>query len=363
MIHTLATLDLRKLGSVTLFVAVLLLSVGFASAADTFYITNLTQDPIAFSIQDLEGFENVEKTVTAVAASGRESVFTARGVLLADLLASQGFAQGDLEAIRLIAGDGYSIEVGAAILRNRDILLAHTIDGEPLNEESRPIRAIIPEERAMYWVRNLTSIEVTGAAVEFPKTTLRFLDTAAVTKELQEYPYHGEMDQAIAIADLLAQDGVGMGWERASFSASDGFSKNETVANVTSAFLKLTGAQAPVFLGPNLPGGMQIKDITYMALGEEAYVSVAQLASMIDAVTIGEVTGTPILEVFAYVNMIEAPVYAFAAADGYTVEVAIEDLAGGLLFFQDGQLRTYFDGLPRNTGVRDVYTVTALGLE
>ena len=52
------------------------------------------------------------------------------------------------------------IEVPHEILAARDIIFAYEIDGKPLAEKAKPIRAVLPEERAMYWVRNLKTVEI-----------------------------------------------------------------------------------------------------------------------------------------------------------------------------------------------------------
>lgn len=65
------------------------------------------------------------------------------------------FRQENTLRIRLSGSDGYSIEVPAEILANRDIILAYLVNGKSLDERKQPLRAIILEERAVYWVRTL----------------------------------------------------------------------------------------------------------------------------------------------------------------------------------------------------------------
>ncbi len=338
-------------------------AAGHSESEQYVTIANLEQDPIKISLADLQEFSAVNVTVTAVNASGRENTFDAEGVLFADVLTALGFDQAELQAIRLVAGDGYSIEVAQDILAIRDILLAYSIDGEPLAADAQPLRAIIPEERAMYWVRNLVTIEVLHSTETPVVEGIRFLDTIAGLEELVPYEYHGSTDQALAFATLIAEHPVRHDWERLTFTASDDFVKHETKGNAMGAYLKLTGDQAPVFLGPDLPGGMHVKDITFLAVGGDAFVSMAQVETVLGTTTIGETTGVAILDLFAYIGMADAAFYEFAAADGYAVQVAAADLAGGLILFVDGALRTYFHGLPRNTAVRDLYSVNLVEME
>ena len=83
-----------------------------------------------------------------------------KGVTLKDLLLNFDKKIEDLDYIRLTAGDGYSLEVPNHIVHNKDIILAYEIDNMPLKENTKPIRVFIPEEEAMYWVRNLVEISM-----------------------------------------------------------------------------------------------------------------------------------------------------------------------------------------------------------
>ncbi len=354
--------------SLAVVCAVLILSsmgmvVIAADNSDTLAIMDLGQEPMVFTVAELQQFPVVEMTVTSVNASGRENTFSAEGVLLAAVLSSLGFEQAELQALRLVAGDGYAIEVAQDILANRDVLLAYAVDGELLPEDSRPVRAIIPDERAMYWVRNLTTIEVLHNVDTPAVEGIRFLDTIAGHADLVPYEHRGVMDEALAFADLLEAHPVRQEWERLTFHATDGFVKNEAKANVMGAYLKLTGEQAPVFLGPDLPTGMQVRDISFVAVGGDAFVSLAQTETVLGTRTIGEITGVSIPDLLAYVGLVEAAFYEFAAADGYAVQVAAADLAGGLIYMTEDGLRTFFDGLPRNTAVRDLYRVDIVEME
>ena len=58
--------------------------------------------------------------------------------------------QQGVECLRFVAGDGYMMEVPKKWWLP-DIILAYEIDTSPYRK-TKPVRAIVPEERSMYWV-------------------------------------------------------------------------------------------------------------------------------------------------------------------------------------------------------------------
>jgi DMSO/TMAO reductase YedYZ molybdopterin-dependent catalytic subunit len=127
---------------------------------DKLVIKGLTDKDIEIGTDELKAMPQVEKQATAVDSAGKETDYTIKGPLFDDVLKKYGKSQKDLKGIRLSAGDGYSIEVPENVLKNRDIILALELNGKELDDSSKPVRAVVPDERAMYWVRNLTNIEI-----------------------------------------------------------------------------------------------------------------------------------------------------------------------------------------------------------
>jgi len=140
---------------------ILVLATGSVLAAEpTLILEGLFAEALSIPVSLLMDLPQETVHVVAVNSAGEESPFSATGARFSDLLATYGKEQENMEKIRLIAGDGYSIEVPGHVLRERAIILAYLIDGKPLDERDAPLRVVIPEERAMYWVRNLSKIEV-----------------------------------------------------------------------------------------------------------------------------------------------------------------------------------------------------------
>src|SRR6056297_1073591 len=110
-----------------------------------FVISNLKEKDITISVEKLKELPVVEKDVTSVDSSGDEDDYTVKGALFSDLLESLDASKEDLKAMQLIAGDGYSIEIPEPILKNNQIILAYEINGEPLYDNVKPVRVIIPE--------------------------------------------------------------------------------------------------------------------------------------------------------------------------------------------------------------------------
>ena len=112
-----------------------------------------------------------KSTVTATNAHDKSSA-TYSGVLLRDILHKVGvFSDQELRGkdlaacVKLTAKDGYIAVFAIAELdfsiRDEDILVAATKDGEPLAADHGPLQVIVPgDKRPARWIRMLTRIEV-----------------------------------------------------------------------------------------------------------------------------------------------------------------------------------------------------------
>lgn len=83
----------------------------------------------------------------------------ATGPLLETVLEAYGSSKSDFSAIRVYGKDHYDITLDKDFLQENDVILAYGINGEPLDEASKPLRIIIPESDSAYWVRMVTRIE------------------------------------------------------------------------------------------------------------------------------------------------------------------------------------------------------------
>ncbi len=324
-------------------------------AAGKITLVGLEAAEVAVDLEELMTLPAISKEVTSVNSSGAENTFIIEGALLEELLKSKGKSQKSYTALRLVAGDGYSVEVPSEILQNRDIILGYRVDGEPLDEISMPIRAIIPEERAMYWVRNLEQIEFTGTKAEAAINEILFLEEAVNTYDSVDYTYYESVDSAIAGKDFFSAEEMSNG---IIIKAKDGLLKSETAEVFNSGYIKHTGTDAPLFLSPDLPKGMHVKNILWFSAGERAYYSVASGLSITDRATIDDQEGIPLHRLFEELSINPSDSYIFTAADGYEVIIETADIEKGILFIsEDGLISVKFDGLPKNTNVKGLFAI------
>ncbi len=93
-------------------------------------------------------------------SEGRDTEIQIYGPTLQQVLQLVDEGIEGLGGVRLVAADGYWIDVPADILTFAQIIIAYRVDGVLLDEEDGPLRVFIPGESTMYWVRNLVEIEL-----------------------------------------------------------------------------------------------------------------------------------------------------------------------------------------------------------
>lgn len=110
------------------------------------------------TIADLKAMDCV--TVKTHSTSDKIGEVRATGPLLETVLQQYGLSQKECKKIKIYGKDDYDITLSAKFLGENDIIMAFGIDGEPLDEESAPLRIIIPESDSAYWIRMVTKIEI-----------------------------------------------------------------------------------------------------------------------------------------------------------------------------------------------------------
>lgn len=327
----------------------LMLSVmGIAFAEDVLVVEGLFSEDLQISIGLIKELPQHTQKVVAVMSGGQEDVYTVTGALFSDLLAIYGREQEDIFGLRLVAKDGYAIDLSSDILQDRQIILTYLVNNMPLEDNALPLQITIPGERAMYWVRSLARIEVLSQKQIVEVKTIRFLESLTKMCPLEDYNYQGDVDQALRIQVILDELELTQSPERVFFKAADGFEKNETYAEFSASFIKMTGAYAPLFIRPGLPEGMQIKDIVYCIFGDNAFVSLAQgqksLASLV-----------------ADLGLPQDARYRLTALDGYSIELGAADINNGYVYVDDqAYVHSHFPDLPKNTSIRGLYTIEIL---
>jgi hypothetical protein len=302
-------------------------------------VHGLQDQDLEITIGDLKKLPAVTRQAEASRSNGEKIRVNATGPLLDTLLQKYGKTQRDFSRIRFTAKDRYSIAVPADILANRQIILSYVNDGQPLDAEMQPVRVVIPGERAMYWVRSMIRIDLETGGDQQTPTRVVFLETAAKSLPQQDYEYFDSVDRAIKTSDLVARYAGGSDGSVANvfMKAGDGLQKNETAANFLSAFIKMTGKEAPKFLAPQFPQGMHIRDLLFIVYGQTVIFDYTVASASLPRETAEGLEGLAFSQIFKQTGLTGGHKYRFTSADGESILLTIGDLGSGGLIYQDSR--------------------------
>jgi hypothetical protein len=320
-------------------------------------------EDVNVSLEQIMQLNEIVRDVTAVPKDDEEMQSrNVKGVLLDDVFKKYlGISQEDAGTIRLEAGDGYAIEVDSGILQSKEIILAYEIDGKPLEDWEKPLRSVVPDVFEMYWVKNLVKIEVTGLREQAQVKRIILFETRISEIESIDYAYYEEESKAVKVSDLLfnfpgekLQDNVFM-------KSAAGLEKNEKAGIFLDAYIKYTGQYAPMFLSESLPKGMWVKDILYFIYGESAYFSESNGFKNFEKVTADGNQSIKLTDVLSTCSLSASAKYLFKSLDGHTAEIESGSIEKGFIYIQDnGLAAVYFEGLAKNTKVKDLVYIGAI---
>lgn len=321
--------------------------------------TGLDQE-FSIAYNDIYAMDAVTATVHNTTSEGEERVNAVEGVLLETLLNEHGLSQNDFSSIRLVAGDGYAMEVTADILAEKDIILAYKFDGENLEEKKMPLRAAIDDVRSMYYVSNLAEIQFSkldtaSSADGINKIVL--LETVYLDLETQSYTYYESEDEAILAVDLF-DIYLDAEPEKVYMIANDGYEKTESYNVLKDGYIKITGEDAPLFTGKDLPIGMNVKYLMNLQTGNVSFASVESASVVFDSKTVNEKEGVPLDELVDMAGL-TGEYYILTANDGYSVEVSRNSLADAVVYIRDdGSCAAKFDEVyPKSTSVKYLVSI------
>ena len=284
---------------------------------ESIVIAGLVTGDATYTVEQLKALDAFSGHVEGADSAGDAVEFDVTGAYFTDVLEQNGSSQAELAGIRISATDGYSVEVSQDILAARDIILAYELNGEPLDADSAPIRVIIPDERAMYWVRMVAKIEVISVRTPEEVSGVYFMETLYSDADYEDYEYLGERYQTLNTKTILTSY-PGNGGSVVLMTAADGLKKNETVENFYKGAITMTGENAPEFFSATLPEGMFVKELILFKYGGNAFYF---------APSAMEYSQTLTLQVVAdECGLIEAERYTLVLADGNTLTVEAEDL-------------------------------------
>ncbi len=249
--------------------------------ATTITIQGLGDEDIVFTEEEVKSYPVFEAEVESTTSSGEIKTATIKGTLIADMLSDKGYDISDYESLKIVAVDGYEILVPVDVLSNRDIILAYEEDGEEYDQFGA-FRSIVPDERAMYWVRGVNVLNFEGIVASSDMSQITFLDNLDKVVTLEDYVYYESVDKAVKISDLFDKY-VDLGDATSgTLIASDGLEDDKDLDTLADGYLKLTGENAPLFTAVDMPKGMQIKEIVYLKTGDTCFASVLAMGGTAD---------------------------------------------------------------------------------
>ena len=205
-----------------------------------------------------------ELDALSINSLGEEKQRHAKGVLLEAILREQGASRMDFASAVVTSGDGYSIALPGEVLRGRDILIAYEMDGEAIAP-----RLVVPEERAMYWVKGVSGIELIAQAGQ-EKITRELLLADLIERlsgQAEDYKYRDADCKALPVA-LLLEAAEAEPVDFVTMTSTDGLVKDERYATFAGQYIVFEGTpDAPLFIGPDLPEGMRVKNIESIQIG------------------------------------------------------------------------------------------------
>ena len=339
-----AGIDPEKLGFV---------SVDKKTDGQEIQITGLAEDKIITG-DEIKAMTPVEFDAISVDASGTQTPTKGKGVKLESILSQYGESQKNYDAIVLNATDGYAIEIPRDVLAIRDVIIAYEINGA-----ASDLRTVVPDERAMYWVKFLNKIDIKGAIAAVETENLVLLETAVLQCTSEEYKYYDALDQAISISQLLEKTGVEKA-DSVDVTGIDGWARTENYNLYAKQYIKITGENTPMFIGPDLPEGMRMKDMLSNKIGKNMILSVTKAQEKYGSTTVGGQTGISIERLFQELKIKEAPNYVLKGADGQEVQISLADLKKGILCLSDKGVNSVFEGLGNDTSVTGLLSIKAL---
>lgn len=151
---------------IVLFITVILLCMcacgtddidisGYSDAEIVF--EGISDEPVYITVKQLKSMDC--HTVKTKSTSDKIGTVKATGVWLSEILSEYELEQADFSCITVYGTDEYSAPLYNDFLKENRIMLAFGIDGQPLDEDSAPVRIIIPESDSAYWTRMVNRIK------------------------------------------------------------------------------------------------------------------------------------------------------------------------------------------------------------
>ncbi|MEG1806079.1 MAG: hypothetical protein RR327_06795, partial [Clostridia bacterium] len=202
-----------------------------------------------------------EITCKTTSSSGETKTVTVKGFSLKDILKAKNVELKNVPSVNLIASDGYIMNATAAEYGNSDIYVLLEYEGELLDEP----RSCIPDKRTMYWVKNLSKIELVKGEVEklaeVSEIGLFVEGKNGLTAE--KIDNRGEKVDAYSLKAYFEKTFGKTQKESLKLIALDGFEKNETADVFFKNYVStaVDKKDAPLYFSDKISDGMRVKQL------------------------------------------------------------------------------------------------------
>lgn len=338
----------RRLLSFVIAVLLLFVLFGCSNTSDTNDFGNGAQITTDLSVTG----SDVDLTITAdqmntiavetlsctnVDSNGDVAEVEVIGFDLLAYLEGQGVDLSTVTSMNLIASDGYQMAVPQETYAENGMYIAVALDSEYITTP----RSCLPDQRAMYWVRDLVSIElVSGEASD--DTTVSGVTQVKFFREISSGTNGETLDNrgydvtAYSLNAFFQQYMDAVPTSPVTMKALDGFEKTETADVFLSCYVTYEAEEGledelPLYFSVTLSDGMRVKQLDTVVAGSEAVYFGSE---------------TSVSDLFATIGMEEADSYQFIASDGYVTEIPADAIQYGQIFAddEDGFIRTSFEG-------------------
>lgn len=276
-------------------------------------------------------------TCTSISSSGEVTEVSVTGFSLNDMLAESGVDMKDVSSMNFVASDGYVMSAPAEVYADTEVYIMLKRDGEDLEYP----RSCIPEQRSMYWVKNLSKIELVPGDSEASQEQagvkrISIFREAATQLEPVELNNRGYKVASYSLRDYFEKIGNEIPTAPVTMIALDGFKKTETVDIFLDNYVTLEAEQGeeddlPLYFSEEISDGMRVKQLDIVISSGEA-------------VYFGSEISVP--DLFKLTGMGEAEKYRFIASDGYVTEIPADAVPFGTIYTDEkkGYIRAKFEG-------------------
>ncbi|MFA5675957.1 MAG: hypothetical protein WDA65_05460 [Christensenellales bacterium] len=290
---------------------------------------------ITLTAADMQAREQETITCTNIESSGNVNEVTVSGFSLRKVLDENGIVMDGLASINLIAADGYSIIVPSEYYAESDVYILLSFEGDNLEHP----RSCLPDQRAMYWVRDLIKIELMGKNTvdETQKDIVSRIDIFREgVKELNAVTlsYMDLRIPAYSLKEYCEKYDISLPQNTVTLRARDGYEKVETAESFLDNYVALESDNAddlPFYFSEEMKSGMSVKQLEYVICGGNAVYFGFE---------------TSVSGLFEAMGMAKADTYIFTAGDGFEVNIPYDAIEFGKIYAdeKEGFIRAEFEG-------------------